>query len=160
PSMTEVTGLHGGVFRLSLKEWSICAASWSKDHATSVSPAARAPVRRRRSMPTIVILTVAAMVAFARNSLLAPIAVADGAIDAASFTAIRLGAGALVLAALLAAQRGGSAVLRPAGNWPSAFALFAYALAISAAYLRLGAASGALILFTSVQGTMLAWGLA
>lgn len=38
-----------------------------------------------------------ALVAFAANSILCRLALADGAIDAASFTAIRLVSGALVL---------------------------------------------------------------
>jgi drug/metabolite transporter (DMT)-like permease len=50
------------------------------------------------------------------------------------------------------------ALARRPGNWPSALALLAYALCFSAAYLRLGAATGALILFAAVQGSMLAWG--
>ncbi len=45
------------------------------------------------------------------------------------------------------------------GDWWAATALFVYALAFSAAYLSLGAATGALILFSSVQSSMLAVGL-
>src|SRR5205085_7290750 len=41
------------------------------------------------------------------------------------------------------------------GDWPSAFALFAYAAAFSYAYLWLSAATGALLLFGAVQLTML-----
>src|SRR5438876_512254 len=44
-------------------------------------------------------LTLFAMLAFAGNSLLCRIALRDTAIDAASFTSIRLASGALVLAA-------------------------------------------------------------
>src|SRR4030095_11885929 len=42
-----------------------------------------------------------------------------------------------------------------AGSWGSAGALFAYAAAFSFAYLRLTAATGALILFALVQATMI-----
>ncbi len=108
-------------------------------------------------MPTTLFLTSIAMVAFAANSLLARAALAGGAIDATSFTALRLISGALALLLLLACQSGRSVLRHPPGNWPSAFALFAYALAFSLAYLRLGAATGALILFASVQGTMIFW---
>ena len=42
------------------------------------------------------------------------------------------------------------------GSWPSAFFLFAYAICFSFAYLGLTAGTGALILFSSVQMTMIA----
>ncbi|MGE5179633.1 MAG: DMT family transporter [Bacteroidota bacterium] len=46
-----------------------------------------------------------------------------------------------------------------AGSWTSAFLLFLYALPFSLAYVSLGVATGALILFLSVQATMLAGAL-
>lgn len=95
----------------------------------------------------------AALVGFAANSLLCRAALGDRSIDAASFTAIRLASGALVLA-LLARGRA-----RGAGSWPSAAALFLYAAAFSFSYLRLTTATGALILFAAVQGTMIAGGI-
>jgi drug/metabolite transporter (DMT)-like permease len=104
-----------------------------------------------------ILLTFLAMIAFAANSLLARSALAAGAIDAVDFTVIRLISGALALAVLLVWQSGAEASRRRPGSWPSALALFVYALAFSLAYLRLGAATGALILFASVQGTMIAW---
>jgi len=110
-------------------------------------------------MPVTMLLTTIAMVAFAANSLLARSALTENAIDAASFTAIRLASGALALAALLLCQRGRSVMRDAPGTWLSALALFAYALAFSLAYLRLGAATGALILFAAVQGTMVFWGV-
>lgn len=45
------------------------------------------------------------------------------------------------------------------GNWPSAFALFVYAAGFSFAYVSLPAGTGALILFGSVQATMIGFGL-
>src|SRR5262249_27933866 len=45
------------------------------------------------------------------------------------------------------------------GDWTSAAALFAYAAAFSFAYIGLAAGTGALLLFTSVQTTMLAYAL-
>lgn len=106
-----------------------------------------------------VLLTVVAMLAFAANSLLARGALGGGRIDAASFTAIRLMSGAAALAVLLSFQRGRAVWLRPPGNWASAFCLFAYAIGFSLAYLRLGAATGALILFAAVQASMIGWGM-
>ncbi|MAU98037.1 MAG: EamA family transporter [Fulvimarina sp.] len=125
----------------------------------------------KRMWPTIL-----AMIAFAGNSLLARLALADGAIDAAGFTALRLVSGAAVLAVIVFApwsaprsrreQQGGRAAAASAprtrleGSLVATLALFAYALFFSLAYLRLGAAVGALILFASVQATMIATGLA
>ena len=102
-------------------------------------------------------LTVAALFGFAANSLLCRTALGDGSIDAASFTAIRIGSGAAVLAAITLAR---GTPLRAAGRWSSAGALFAYAAAFSFAYLRLTTATGALILFATVQMTMLGWAVA
>ena len=45
------------------------------------------------------------------------------------------------------------------GSWAGAAALLGYALAFSIAYLMLGAGTGALILFASVQIGMLAWAI-
>ena len=66
----------------------------------------------------IAALTAAAMLAFAANSILNRLALANTAIDAASFTLIRIAAGALVLWALVRRQPDG----RPAGDWPGAAA--------------------------------------
>jgi drug/metabolite transporter (DMT)-like permease len=46
-----------------------------------------------------------------------------------------------------------------AGSWTSALALFAYAACFSFAYVRLTAATGALLLFGAVQTTMIGYGL-
>jgi drug/metabolite transporter (DMT)-like permease len=92
------------------------------------------------------------MTAFASNSLLCRAALYDRSIDAVSFTAIRLLSGALLLLALV---RGRSLD----GGWVAAGALAAYAFAFSIAYLRLSAGTGALILFGTVQATLIAWGL-
>ena len=99
-------------------------------------------------------LIAAAMIAFAGNSLLCRAALKHTAIDAASFTAIRIVSGALMLW-LLVRVRG----LRLAGSWLSSFALFAYAAGFSYAYLSLPAGSGALLLFGAVQATMIGYGI-
>jgi len=100
----------------------------------------------------VVALVLAALVGFAANSLLCRAALGTGSIDATTFTTIRLASGALVLAILARRPRGGS--------WASGGALFAYAAAFSFAYLRLTTATGALILFPTVQVTLIAWGVA
>jgi drug/metabolite transporter (DMT)-like permease len=109
----------------------------------------------RPMRPDTLPLTLAALVAFAANSILCRLALASGTVDAASFTTIRIASGALLLALLLR-WRGGSA---PAGTgprawWPAAM-LFGYAIAFSYAYRSLSAGTGALILFGAVQTTML-----
>jgi drug/metabolite transporter (DMT)-like permease len=109
-------------------------------------------------------LTAATMIAFAANSLLCRAALRGGALDPASFTAIRLVSGALVLIAITRAWPGaegarGDARGRRDASWLSALALAAYAITFSYAYLRLGAGAGALLLFGSVQLTMITGGL-
>src|SRR3954470_2625456 len=102
-------------------------------------------------MPTarLFLLTTLAMLAFAGNSLLCRAALSSGRIDAASFTSIRVAAGALSLYLIVVMRRvqassaeGGES----GGNWISAFMLFAYAVTFSFAYVSLTAATGALIL--------------
>ena len=101
------------------------------------------------------LLTALAMLAFAGNSLLCRLALRDGDIDAASFTSVRIVSGALTLWLLLSLRRSGAP---SAGSWPAAAALFAYAAAFSFAYNSLDAGMGALLLFGSVQISMLLWG--
>lgn len=103
----------------------------------------------------IVVLTTLAMLAFAGNSLLCRVALRDTAIDAATFTAVRIASGALMLAVILAARR-----IRPAtgGSWWAAAMLFSYAAFFSYAYRDLSAATGALLLFGAVQMTMTGYG--
>jgi len=90
------------------------------------------------------------MAAFAGNSLLCRVALRETSIDAATFTAVRIGSGAVVLW-LIVRARGGARV----GSWISAFWLFAYAAGFSFAYLSLTAGTGALLLFGAVQATMI-----
>ena len=106
--------------------------------------------------PRAVLLVALTLMCFAGNSLLCRLALAERHIDAASFTAIRLASGALVLF-LLTFRR---APERSGRGWTSAAVLFVYAVPFSYAYLRLGAAMGALILFALVQVTMIGWGVA
>jgi drug/metabolite transporter (DMT)-like permease len=149
----------------------------------------------------IFILTLAAMIAFASNSLLCRLALKQTGIDPASFTLIRIFSGAVALWLIMQMRerftvertaspsvdereasekfpspppspngRGGPFSPREkarmrvssrkvAGNWLSAFALFAYAGAFSFAYVDLSAGTGALLLFGAVQATMILWGL-
>jgi drug/metabolite transporter (DMT)-like permease len=101
-------------------------------------------------------LTLLAMIAFAGNSLLCRFALKYTDIDPASFTSIRIVSGAVVLWLIVRIRSGNR---RLDGNWRSAFALFAYAAGFSFAYIDLTAATGALLLFGTVQATMISYGL-
>ena len=102
-------------------------------------------------------LTSLAMAAVAANSLLARLAFRTTAIDAASFTAIRLVSGALMLLLILRVQRQRFAF--GAASWWSAVLLFTYAAAFSFAYRAIGAGAGALVLFASAQLLMIGYGV-
>lgn len=99
-------------------------------------------------------LTNIAMLAFAANSLLCRMALEHQLIDAASFTAIRISAGAITLAVLVTLRDGKWTLPRP--NLPAVASLFGYMIFFSFAYLTLTAATGALLLFGAVQLTMFA----
>jgi drug/metabolite transporter (DMT)-like permease len=115
--------------------------------------------RRLPIGPGTVALTLLALVAFASNSLLTRLALGSHQIDAATFTALRLASGGLTLAALVLAQSRSWTALRGAGI-AGPVALFAYAAPFSFAYLRIGAAAGALVLFGVVQLAMIGYGIA
>jgi drug/metabolite transporter (DMT)-like permease len=97
-------------------------------------------------------LTAGALIAFASNSLLCRLALQRGLADPVSFVSLRLASGALALGLLLLFTRKGEQV---AGSFTAAAALFAYAAPFTYAYTRLTAGTGALLLFGSVQATML-----
>jgi drug/metabolite transporter (DMT)-like permease len=104
----------------------------------------------------VFLLTLLAMIAFAGNSLLCRQALKHTTIDPASFTSIRILAGAVALW-LIVRMRGGAP--SASGSWHSAFALFAYAAGFSFAYVSLSAGTGALLLFGAVQTTMIGYGV-
>jgi drug/metabolite transporter (DMT)-like permease len=108
-----------------------------------------------RQLPRVFLLTALALLAFAGNSLLCRLALHGGHADPAAFTAIRIVSGAAALWLVLQLQRRE----RIAGDWPSALALFVYAVAFSFAYMSLSAGTGALLLFGAVQASMLLAGL-
>jgi len=105
-----------------------------------------------------VLLTLLALVAFASNSLLTRLALGSHAIDAASFTLLRLASGALVLTSVVRVQTGAFTAVR-GRSLVGPLALFCYAGPFSFAYLRIGAAVGALVLFGVVQLTMVGYGI-
>lgn len=108
------------------------------------------------SILTTPVLVLASLVAFAANSVLCRLALGPGLIDPVSFTTLRILSGALVLYCVLVLR---GAWRRPEIRLTSALALFIYAIAFSAAYVSLPTASGALLLFGSVQITMIGVGI-
>lgn len=107
-------------------------------------------------MPTrTLLITALAMLAFAGNSILCRLALKATEIDAATFTSVRIVAGAITLLVILRFKASNKAL---SGSWPGALALMGYAGAFSFAYINLDAGSGALLLFGAVQLSMIAWG--
>lgn len=103
-------------------------------------------------------LTGLSLVAFAGNSVLCRMALGEGAIDWASFSLIRMLSGALTLMLAFAILGGKGRVVHQ-GSWRAAGWLTTYAVTFSYAYLTLGAGTGALILFGTVQLTMIGYGV-
>jgi drug/metabolite transporter (DMT)-like permease len=128
----------------------------------------------------IFLYTTFALVAFAFNSILCRLALRSEEADASGFTLVRLVSGAVALIVIsyvvskdgnLSGSEGVSdaantqakntlptgcvSAFENRGSWLSAFCLFAYAICFSFAYLGLTTATGALILFGSVQMTMI-----
>ena len=100
------------------------------------------------------VLTSFALIAFAANSVLCRVALGEETIDAASFSTIRLVSGALALVCISALVRETERE-SSSGDWVSATALFLYAVPFSFAYVTLSTGTGALILFATVQTTMI-----
>lgn len=105
------------------------------------------------SLLKTVLLTALALIAFAANSVLCRLALQEETIDASSFTAIRLLAGIIVLQVIIGFDRN-KKELPAKGNWLASFMLFLYAITFSFAYISLDTGTGALILFGSVQISM------
>jgi drug/metabolite transporter (DMT)-like permease len=116
-----------------------------------------------RATRSLVLRIAFALIAFAGNSLLCRWALKTTAIDPASFTTVRMLAGAVFLWCLLGYRqrlRGKPTTSAGHGSWLSAMALWGYAAAFSFAYVGLTAATGALVLFGAVQTSMTLYGLA
>lgn len=116
--------------------------------------------------------TVIALIAFAANSLFCRMALTEGDIDAWRFTVIRLMSAAATLTVIMIIQayklhRQASSLSNlsnhktfiDTGSWLSSVSLVVYALCFSIAYIELDTGTGALILFSAVQLTMIGWGI-
>ena len=101
--------------------------------------------------------TIVALIAFAANSVLCRIALKDNAIDASSFTSIRLLSAVLMFLILFSFKTKSLANTseKKAGSWKIGLMLFLYAITFSFAYISLDTGTGALVLFGAVQLTMI-----
>ena len=106
-----------------------------------------------------VVFTLLALIAFAANSVICRAALKEKLIDPGAFTVIRLVSGAAVLILLVYFRHFKKNTKRSKGSWVSAFMLFMYAAAFSFAYVSLDTATGALIIFGTVQITMITYAL-
>jgi drug/metabolite transporter (DMT)-like permease len=103
-----------------------------------------------------ILFTGLALIAFAANSVLCRLALGGSAIDASTFTIVRLLSGVIVLTVILNISKiNSNSSPSTKGSWPASIALFLYAFTFSFAYVTLETATGALILFGSVQITMI-----
>jgi drug/metabolite transporter (DMT)-like permease len=108
----------------------------------------------------IIASTVFALFAFAANSVFCRLALGDEAIDATSFTSVRLFSGIIVLFILMqftshVSKPQSSLKANAKGSWLAAIMLFTYAVTFSFGYISLDTGTGALILFGAVQITMI-----
>ena len=108
--------------------------------------------------PRLLVLTLLSLLAFSGNSLLCRIALKQTSIDPTSFITVRLLSGALVLWMVVYFQKRADNSME--GTWYGASALFLYAITFAYAYSGIPAGTGALLLFASIQISMIIYGLA
>lgn len=111
------------------------------------------------------------MIAFAANSILCRLALSTNAIGPVEFTAIRLASGILMLLPIILFRQPLKQIsfIRnddnrellhiKLKNFYQSLSLFGYAIFFSLAYVQLDTAVGALILFPTVQISMVGWSL-
>ena len=100
--------------------------------------------------------TLLALLAFAANSILCRLALSLESLPPLDFTVIRIIAAALTLwLLLLARNKAQLSKITQYGSTTGAAYLLVYLVGFSFAYVQLGTASGALLLFAAVQFTML-----
>jgi drug/metabolite transporter (DMT)-like permease len=112
--------------------------------------------KKGHSILRTIIFTSLSLIAFAANSVLCRLALAENPIDAAGFTIIRLLSGAIVLLLIINLSKK-DVNKYDKGSWAGGLMLFLYAVAFSFAYVSLDTGTGALILFGAVQITMIFW---
>lgn len=108
------------------------------------------------SFPHTIALTLFALFAFAANSVLCRLALNTEQVNPADFTSIRLLCAAFILALIIIIKdKSVLSKINQYGSHAGALFLFVYAAGFSYAYITLSTATGALILFSAVQFTML-----
>ncbi len=115
-------------------------------------------LQANRNIPwNIVMATIFSLIAFAGNSVFCRLALADGSIDPSLFTMIRIFSGFLVLRIfflLKSKPKQNVSLIVSKSKLPS-FWLFLYAICFSLAYVSLDTGTGALVLFGTVQITLI-----
>lgn len=106
--------------------------------------------------PRLFALTSLSLLAFAGNSLLCRSALTQTSIDPATFVGIRILSGALILGLVVHLRKPSKSL---GGDWFGALALLVYATAFAYAYTKIPAGTGALLLFASIQISMILYGL-
>lgn len=105
---------------------------------------------------TTTLFTLLSLFAFAANSVLCRLALNTEQVHPLDFTAIRLLSAAFTLLLIVAVKnKTNLSKITQFGSYAGAIYLFIYAAGFSYAYVTLGTATGALILFACVQFTML-----
>lgn len=107
-----------------------------------------------KSLVQTISFTTLALFAFAANSVLCRLALGEQKIDPMSFTFVRLLSGAIVLLLILKLRQTKSTT-QNTGAWTASLMLLLYAVCFSFAYVSLDTGTGALILFGTVQITMI-----
>lgn len=104
------------------------------------------------------LFTLSAMIAFAGNSILCRLALAEESIDAGGFTLLRLLSGAAILMAFTK-TKGSTSSVKPTDwgkkDFLGALMLFGYTAAFSFSYVDISTGTGALILFAAVQFSLI-----
>ncbi len=121
-----------------------------------------------RTFVSTQMMTVLALCAFAGNSILCRLALTETPLGADQFSLIRLLCGAGFFALLILICRSPQTTVSMAERFAamltwrhalSGLCLFLYAALFSRGYVQLDAATGALVLFLTVQISMLLWGI-
>ena len=111
-------------------------------------------VKSNNQFVKTLLFTSMALIAFAANSVLCRKALGENRIDASGFTIIRLLSGIIMLVILLSFSKTKKNT-ETKSSWFSGGMLFLYAATFSFAYITLDTGTGALILFASVQITII-----
>lgn len=111
-------------------------------------------LEKKISPINLFLLTFLTLIFFAANSLLCKAALMENNIDAFSFTFLRIFFASITLLLILFISKKGLEIDLK-NNWINSFFLFLYVITFSYSYIHLDAGLGALILFASVQLTMI-----